>query len=50
MQHNLSNITVKVTKDGFGCPFTGTGHKTGAYHGDAVLAHIGPGSISTSGS
>jgi hypothetical protein len=26
----VSGITYEVTKDGFGCPFSGTGHKTGA--------------------
>jgi len=46
---NLSNITINVIKDGFGCPFAGTGHKLASYHGEMVLSRVGGGSISTSG-
>jgi len=47
---NVANITMNVLKDGFGCPFSGTGHKKGTYHGDVVLSRSGGGSISVSGS
>jgi hypothetical protein len=50
VQPNLKNITMNVTKDGFGCPFPSTGHTTGSYHGDVVLSRVGGGSISASGS
>jgi hypothetical protein len=35
---NISNITLNVTKDGFGCPFPGLGHYKGTYHGDVVFS------------
>jgi len=47
---NVSEITMDVTKDGFGCPFSGTGHSKGTYHGEVTLARVGGGSISVSGS
>jgi len=47
---NISGITMNVTKDGFGCPFSGTGHTKGSFHGDVTLSRIGGGSISASGS
>jgi hypothetical protein len=50
VQPNITNITMNVKKDGFGCPFSGTGHTTGSYHGDVVLSRVGGGSISVSGS
>jgi hypothetical protein len=50
VQPNVTNITMNVTTDGFGCPFPGTGHYTGSYHGDVVLSRVGGGSISVSGS
>jgi hypothetical protein len=47
---NVGSITMNVTKDGFGCPFTGTGHTTGTYHGHVTLSPTAGGSISVSGS
>jgi hypothetical protein len=35
---NVGNITMNVTKDGFGCPFSSTGHTKGTYHGDVVIS------------
>jgi hypothetical protein len=36
-QANVSGISASVTKDGFGCPFSGTGNKTATYkQGSAV--------------
>lgn len=49
VQPEVANVTLNVTKDGIGCPFSGTGHKTGLYHGDVVVARTGGGSISVSG-
>jgi hypothetical protein len=49
VEPNVTNITMNVTTDGFGCPFPGTGHFTGSYHGDVVLSRVGGGSISVSG-
>jgi hypothetical protein len=49
VQPEVSNITMNVTTDGFGCPFPGTGHQIGSYHGDVVLSRVGGGSISVSG-
>jgi hypothetical protein len=46
---NITGITHNVTTDGFGCPFPGTGHFTGTYHGDSVSARVGGGTISVSG-
>jgi len=46
---NVTGITLNVTTDGFGCPFPGTGHFTGSFHGDVTLARVGGGSISVSG-
>jgi hypothetical protein len=48
-QPNVTNITLNVIGDGFGCPFPGTGHYLGSYHGDVVLSRVGGGSISVSG-
>jgi len=45
---NVANITMNVLKDGFGCPFSGTGHKKGTYHGDVVMSSTKE--ISVSGS
>jgi hypothetical protein len=50
VEPNVTGITMNVTTDGFGCPFPGTGHYTGSYHGDVVLARSGGGTISVSGS
>jgi hypothetical protein len=50
VQPEVSNITMNVIEDGFGCPFPGTGHYLGSYHGDVVLSRVGGGSISVSGS
>jgi len=33
-----STITVNVTKDGFGCPFSGTGHKKGTWKGSIRIS------------
>jgi hypothetical protein len=44
------NITILVTKDGFGCPFPGTGHFKASLHGDVTLPRVGGGTISVSGS
>jgi hypothetical protein len=49
VQPNITNITHAVITDGFGCPFPGTGHYTGTYHGDSVSARVGGGTISVSG-
>ena len=47
----MSKTKMIVTKDGFGCPFTGTGETTGSYHGEVSLANTGGGgSVSASGS
>ena len=46
---NVTNITMNVVKDGFGCPFSGTGHVKGSYHGHVVIARVGGGTISVSG-
>jgi hypothetical protein len=50
VQPEVSNITINVTEDGFGCPFPGTGHYLSSYHGDVVLSRVGGGTISVSGS
>jgi hypothetical protein len=50
VEPNVTEITMNVTTDGFGCPFPGTGHTKGTYHGDVVLSRVGGGSISVSGS
>jgi hypothetical protein len=39
---NLSGITYNVTKDGFLCPFNGTGHKTGAKYVQSVALTYSP--------
>jgi hypothetical protein len=49
VQPEVSNITMNVTTDGFGCPFPGTGHQIGSYHGDVLISRVGGGSISVSG-
>jgi len=49
VQPEIGSITINVTKDGIGCPFSGTGLKTGSYHGDVVVSRIGGGVISVSG-
>jgi hypothetical protein len=49
VQPEISFITLNVTTDDFGCPFSGTGHTTANYHGDVVISRIGAGSVSTSG-
>jgi len=49
LELNMKEITLNVTKDGFGCPFAGTGHVKGTYHGDVVLSRIGGGSLAVSG-
>jgi hypothetical protein len=46
---NMADITMNVTKDGFGCPWPTTGHYKGSYHGDVVLSRVGGGSVSVSG-
>jgi len=51
VQPNVSEITLNVTEDGFGCPFPGKGHYKGTYHGDVVLKNSETGgTISVSGS
>jgi hypothetical protein len=49
VQQLVANMTMNVTKDGFGCAFSGTGHTTSTYHGDVVLSRVDGGSISVSG-
>lgn len=49
VQPNITGITMNVTKDGFGCPFAGTGHIQTSYHGDIVVSRVGGGAISVSG-
>jgi hypothetical protein len=49
VEPNVTPITMNVTKDGFGCPFHGTGHSTATYHGDVTLARVGGGTILVSG-
>jgi len=50
VQPEVGGISLNVTQDGFGCPFSGTGAKTGSYHGHVVVAREGGGDISVSGS
>jgi len=45
----VTEITMNVVKDGFGCPFSGTGHTKGSYHGEVTISRVGGGSISVSG-
>jgi hypothetical protein len=40
VEPNVTNIAMTVTQDGFGCPFSGTGAKTGSYHGDVVVSRV----------
>jgi hypothetical protein len=48
---NVENLTMNVIKDGLGCPFSGTGHKLGSYHGHFTLSNTwGAGTFSVSGS
>jgi hypothetical protein len=50
MQHEVEKIAYTVTKDGFLCPFGGTGNKTdGKYTGDIVLSRAGGGTIDLGG-
>lgn len=46
---NVGNITANVTKDGIGCPFPGTGHTLGTYHGHVIIDRVGEGGVSISG-
>lgn len=48
VEPNVNNIALTVTQDGFACPFSGTGAKTGAYHGHVVFSSAGK-TISVSG-
>jgi hypothetical protein len=50
VEPNLTNITMNVTTDGFGCPFAGTGHVSGSFHGHLTLGRAGGGTFSVSGS
>jgi len=51
VQPEVTKVAYTVTKDGFGCPFNGTGNKTdGTYTGDVVVSRVGGGSVSVSGS
>jgi len=43
-------VSITVTQDGFGCPFSGTGVKTGTYHGDLVVEGQGGNHVFVSGS
>jgi hypothetical protein len=46
---NVTGIAYTVTQDGFLCPFSGTGNKTGAtYVGEFTLSRVFGGSISVS--
>jgi hypothetical protein len=47
---NLTSITMNVTTDGFGCPFSGTGHVSGSFHGHLTFERSGGGTFSVSGS
>jgi hypothetical protein len=47
VQPEVGGVTGNVTRDGFGCPFSGLGHTTGSYHGHVAIA--GSSSISVSG-
>jgi hypothetical protein len=50
VQPEVKGITYHVTQDGFLCPFGGTGLKhDGEYTGDVVVARVGGGSVSVSG-
>ncbi len=49
VQPEVTNIPLTVTQDGIGCPFNGTGAKTGAYHGDVTISRVGGGSVSVGG-
>lgn len=44
-----AEVALVVTQDGFGCPFLGTGNKTGNYHGDVHITRVGGGLVSVSG-
>lgn len=50
VQPEVTGIKMNVTKDGFGCPFSGTGEKTGTYHGDVLISRVGGGTVEVSGS
>jgi hypothetical protein len=39
---NVTGITYNVTKDGFGCPFNGTGHKTGGTYTQSSAVTVKP--------
>jgi hypothetical protein len=47
--YSLMNITVNVTKDGFGCPLPKVGHAEVRYHSDALLSRVGGGDFQVSG-
>jgi len=50
LEPEVGGIAYTVTNDGFGCPFSGTGNKTGAIHaGDMVISRVFGGSIEVSG-
>ena len=51
VEDEVKGIAYTVTQDGFLCPFSGTGNKTGGtYTGDIVMSRVGGGSFSVSGS
>jgi hypothetical protein len=49
VQPNVTNITINVTKDGFGCSYPSVGHFLASFHGDMTFARVGGGSVSVSG-
>jgi hypothetical protein len=50
LNQEVTGIAYTVTQDGFGCPFSGTGNKTGGqYTGQVTLSRFGGGSASVSG-
>jgi len=50
LEWEMFSMSLVVTQDGFGCPFSGTGTKTLTYTGHIILSRVGGGSASVSGS
>jgi hypothetical protein len=50
VQPDVHSVTINVTEDGFGCPFTQKGHTTASFHGHVLVSATEGGSISVSGS
>jgi hypothetical protein len=50
VEPTVGEMTMNVVKDGFGCPFSGTGHTKASYHGHVTLTRVGGGTFWVSGS